>query len=274
MPAQIPVLLCDALEALQAISQGTLHSQAISHGALDLQAISHGALPLVKVHCTCRPLVKVHYTHRPSVKVHCTHRPSVKVHCTHRSLVKVHCTYRPSVKVHCTEPYIRELVLCIVSSTTCMWSSMAVVTRSHRQCHVGLMIYSLSEGAIPPNANHGHQPCYDQLISRVAHMHKHLNRILCRWPVCWRYPCTAATHTLTCLDKTAPVLAVFLCLQVAICNWHQKLCYACHTWYHFKGQKISREPKANRSEGTTKPKKGCYKKNQTVHHFKRSREEV
>jgi len=46
MPAQIPVLLCDALEALQAISQGTLHSQAISHGALDLQAISHGALDL------------------------------------------------------------------------------------------------------------------------------------------------------------------------------------------------------------------------------------
>ena len=120
MPAQIPVLLCDALEALQAISQGTLRSQAISHGALDIQAISHGALPLVKVHCTCRPLVKVHYTHRPSVKVHCTHRPSVQVHCTHGSLVKVHCTYRPSVKVHCTEPYIRELVLCIVSSTTCM----------------------------------------------------------------------------------------------------------------------------------------------------------
>ena len=39
MPAQIPVLLCDAQEALQAISQGTLQFHA-------LQAIGQGTLHL------------------------------------------------------------------------------------------------------------------------------------------------------------------------------------------------------------------------------------
>ena len=52
MPAQILMLLCDALEALQAISQGTLQShalQAISQGTLQFhasQAISQGTLHL------------------------------------------------------------------------------------------------------------------------------------------------------------------------------------------------------------------------------------
>ena len=46
MPAQIPMLLCDALEALQAISQGMLCLQAMSQGTLHLQAISRGILHL------------------------------------------------------------------------------------------------------------------------------------------------------------------------------------------------------------------------------------
>ena len=66
MPAQIPMLLCDALEALQAISQGTLQ-------------IPMPYRPLVKVHCS-------HMPYRPSVKVHCSFMP-------HRPLVKVPCTY-------------------------------------------------------------------------------------------------------------------------------------------------------------------------------------
>ena len=57
-------------------------------------------------------------------------------------------------------------------------------------------------------------------------------------------------------------------------DWHQKLCYACQTWYPSTDQNISREHKDNRSEGITKPKEGCYKsKTQTLHHLKRRWEE-